>query len=864
MRSCYIRPIVNRGYGQMGLNPLEAPVDVTIACWEWGAYLGEEGKRDGVRAKVSSWRRISPDSLIPHAKACGQYLNSVLAKVESLKAGYEEAILLDDHGHVCEGTGENVYIVREGVIATPGQHNSILDGIVRRSIIQIARDLGYTVEERNVARAEMYLADEVFLTGTAAELVPVREIDDHKIGTGKPGEVTRRPGGRLRGGCPRAHRALPRVARRGQRRGARDADRRGAGAECADHDRGVGPMADIQLYDATLRDGMGGGGMTLTAAEKVRVVHALDALGVHMIEAGFPVSNPKEMELFELLAGEPLEVAEVVAFGMTRRRGVAAEDDEGLAVLASCFAPICTLVGKSWILHVEKVVHASREENLQMIGESIALLRSAGKRVLFDAEHFFDGFNADPGYALETLRAAAEAGRRAGRAVRHQRRLAAAPGRRSALAVVRGRRPRSHSGSTPTTTPAAAVANTLTAVEAGATQVQGTINGIGERTGNANLVTIIADLQLKMGVRRARGRASGEADRDRPLRRRAAEPAPEPAQPYVGRTPSRTRRGLHAAGVAADADTFEHIDPEVVGNEPRLLISELSGTGAIVEKAPQLRVSSCRRGVRPAGARAGQGARARGLPVRGRRRLVRAADAPRAGRRYESLFRLESWRVTVEKRADGNVETEATIRFWKDGRALRAARRGQRPGRTPSTGAARGDRRPLPARSPNIELVNFKVRILDELKGTGAVTRVLIDASDGHDVWGSIGVSRERHRGLLGRAPGLAGVRPLPSPRPGRPGDGRQLRRRGRSPRRRTAARPQLRAVNEPIPLARPVLGEPEEHAVVEVLRSGQLSLGPRLAAVRAAFADAARSPAARARSRAAPPVFTWPCGRSA
>ena len=191
LRSCYIRPIVNRGYGQMGLNPLDAPVDVTIACWEWGSYLGEAGKRDGVRAKVSSWRRISPSSLIPHAKASGQYLNSVLAKIESLKAGYEEAILLDEAGHVCEGTGENVYVVRGGEIATPGQHNSILDGITRRSIIQIAQDLGYTVVERNVARAEMYLADEMFMSGTAAELVPVREVDDHPIGTGKPGEVTR-------------------------------------------------------------------------------------------------------------------------------------------------------------------------------------------------------------------------------------------------------------------------------------------------------------------------------------------------------------------------------------------------------------------------------------------------------------------------------------------------------------------------------------------------------------------------------------------------------------------------------------------------------------------------------------------------
>ena len=191
LRSCYIRPIVNRGYGQMGLNPLDAPVDVTIACWEWGSYLGEAGKRDGVRAKVSSWRRISPSSLIPHAKASGQYLNSVLAKIESLKAGYEEAILLDEAGHVCEGTGENVYVVRGGEIATPGQHNSILDGITRRSIIQIAQDLGYLVVERNVARAEMYLAEEMFMSGTAAELVPVREVDDHPIGTGKPGEVTR-------------------------------------------------------------------------------------------------------------------------------------------------------------------------------------------------------------------------------------------------------------------------------------------------------------------------------------------------------------------------------------------------------------------------------------------------------------------------------------------------------------------------------------------------------------------------------------------------------------------------------------------------------------------------------------------------
>jgi branched-chain amino acid aminotransferase len=188
-KSCYIRPLVWRGYGPMGLNPLENPVEAMIAVWEWGAYLGEEGKRNGVRASVSSYRRISSESLIPHAKASGQYLNSVLAKIESLKAGYEEAILLDDKGYVCEGTGENVFVIKDGVIHTPGQADAILDGINRKSCIQIARDLGYDVIERNIARAELALADEVFLTGTAAELTPMREIDDIEIGP--PGPITR-------------------------------------------------------------------------------------------------------------------------------------------------------------------------------------------------------------------------------------------------------------------------------------------------------------------------------------------------------------------------------------------------------------------------------------------------------------------------------------------------------------------------------------------------------------------------------------------------------------------------------------------------------------------------------------------------
>jgi branched-chain amino acid aminotransferase len=189
LASCYIRPLAFRGYGEMGLYADSAPVEVMIAAWPWGSYLGEEGKREGITARVSSWRRISPAGLIPHSKASGQYLNSILAKTEAAQAGADEAILLDERGFVCEGSGENIFVLREGELVTPGHASSILDGVSRRSVIQIAADLGYKVVERDLARAELYLAEEAFLCGTAAELVPVREIDGHQLGA--PGEVTR-------------------------------------------------------------------------------------------------------------------------------------------------------------------------------------------------------------------------------------------------------------------------------------------------------------------------------------------------------------------------------------------------------------------------------------------------------------------------------------------------------------------------------------------------------------------------------------------------------------------------------------------------------------------------------------------------
>ena len=307
-------------------------------------------------------------------------------------------------------------------------------------------------------------------------------------------------------------------------------------------------MSTIELYDATLRDGMGGGGMTLTAAEKLRVVRALDELGVHMIEAGFPASNPKELELFELLERESLKNAEIVAFGMTRRRGVDAARDEGLRLLAESFVPVGTLVGKSSAAQAETVLKVTREENLSMIGESIAHLIARGKRVLFDAEHFFDGYRENDGYALQCLRAAAEAG--AERLVLCDTNGGSLPLEvRDAVEAVRTQMPDVALGIHTHDDTGCGVANTLVAVQAGASQVQGTINGIGERTGNANLVTIVADLQLKLGYELLPPERLARLTETAHLIDELLNRTPDPAQPYVGKHAFAHKAGMHAAGV---------------------------------------------------------------------------------------------------------------------------------------------------------------------------------------------------------------------------------------------------------------------------------------------------------------------------
>jgi 2-isopropylmalate synthase len=497
-------------------------------------------------------------------------------------------------------------------------------------------------------------------------------------------------------------------------------------------------MEQVKLYDTTLRDGMGSPGMSLSVEEKLKVVAALDALGIHFIEAGFPSSNPKEAELFERLAGVELERSTVAAFGMTRRRGIAAEDDEALRTLVESFAPVVCLVGKSWGLHLEKVTRVDRDENLAMIADSIAFCRGQGKRAIFDAEHFFDGFRADDAYALECVRAAAEAG--AENVTLCDTNGGSLPGfvGEATARVLAGLGEGVEVGIHTHNDAECAVANSLAAVEAGARLVQGTVNGYGERCGNANLASILPALQMKMGFdvvdpERLAGLTAMAHYLDE-----LCNMAADPDQPYVGRNAFAHKAGMHAAGVAADARTFEHIEPQAVGNERDILPSELSGRATIRTQAEQSGLAideeAATRAVESLKDREHRGYHYEAAPASFELLLRREAGS------YQPLFELESFRVTTEKRADGRVETEATIKVRVDGeRYVRVAE-----GNGPVNALDRALRAAITEHHPHladIELTNYKVRILDESHGTGAVTRVLLDSSDGEREWGTIGVS---------------------------------------------------------------------------------------------------------------------------
>ena len=493
------------------------------------------------------------------------------------------------------------------------------------------------------------------------------------------------------------------------------------------------------LYDTTLRDAMQREGMSVSVDEKVRIAVRLAELGVHIIEGGFPASNPKDTEFFRKLQGQDLGSTRVAAFGMTRGKGTTPDKDENLRALVDCWAPVSCIVGKTWDLHVEKVLRVDRAENLRMIGESVRYLREQGKTVHYDAEHFFDGSAAHPEYALECLRTAADAGAEAvvlcdtngatlpmfvGEVVE---RVVAELGNMCRVAI------HAHNDG------GCAVANSLMAVAKGADCVQGTINGYGERCGNADLCAIIPDLKLKMGVDCISDEDLAGLTETAHFVAELCNVSPDPHQPYVGLDAFAHKGGLHISAMERDPRTFQHIDPALVGNEPHVLVSELAGKATIKQRVKQL------------------GYPVDEDPALTDRVLDRLKDKEHEGYHYEAadasfellvrsemgleaeLFHLEAFRIIIEQREDGSSLSEATVKVHVGDERFIETAEGNGPVNALDSALRAGIERRFP-HVHDIHLVNYRVRILDEDRGTAATTRVIIDSSDGRDCWGSVGV----------------------------------------------------------------------------------------------------------------------------
>ena len=570
-------------------------------------------------------------------------------------------------------------------------------------------------------------------------------------------------------------------------------------------------MTKIITYDSTLRDGEQSEGVALSLEDKLRIARRLDAFGIDIIEGGFPASNPKDIAFFRELRERPLSHARVAAFGSTCKKGAVAAQDSGLADLVASGAPIAAIVGKTWDIQVELALQTTLDENLRMIGDSVAFLKSHGLEVIFDAEHFFDGFRANPGYALACIGAAASAGAdsvdlcdtnggtlpfeieatvravdaylddlfageidgsgEVGEKPGHDAKAAV----ESALAIegvsantVDGAdvhasseanesaaagssrvdaqpRSRTRIGIHCHNDSGCAVANTLAAVRAGAMQVQGTINGYGERVGNADLLTVIADLELKMGY------VCVGADRLRQLTSVAGYVAEIcnfsvwAHAPYVGSSAFAHKGGLHASAISRFERAYEHVDPDVVGNSARMVVSELAGKASLLAKAASLGYNladepeQVQKILDQVKLQEAQG------------HSYEVADGSlsllilRSLGRYEPYFTLESFRVIVDDREDTgahakDAQSEATIKIHVGDKRYVATGEGVGP-----VGALDNALRMALAESypqvNDMELVDFKVRLLDESTGTNAITRVVITSRDGEGEWGTIGVS---------------------------------------------------------------------------------------------------------------------------
>lgn len=494
--------------------------------------------------------------------------------------------------------------------------------------------------------------------------------------------------------------------------------------------------SEVVLYDTTLRDGAQREGLSLTVEDKLKIAGWLDLLGVQYIEGGWPGANPKDVEFFKRARDLDLKSATLACFGATRRPNVAASSDPGLAELLASEAPTVTLVAKSHPLQVTEALGTTLDENLAMVSDSVAFLVSEGREVFLDAEHFFDGFRADNAYALSVLTAAAQAG--ASCVILCDTNGGTLPKEIvDTLAFVRkpevgpfGVHFHDDSG--------CAVANTLLAVTEGATQLQGAVNGIGERCGNANILTIAADLVLKMGHDVLTPAQLARLTEVHFAVAEICNLAPDPHQPFVGASAFATKAGLHTSGNRKLKGAYEHTDPSLVGNIARLLVSELSGRSTVVLKAKEL-------GLTLEGDTADQIlAKVKELEHAGYH--FEAADASlellmrREAGQEPVYFELESFRTIVEKREDGLVVSEATVKIHAGGERIVSTAEGNGPVNALDNALRRALSQIYPALD-SIELVDYKVRILEENAGTDSVTRVLLESQDGHREWTTIGVS---------------------------------------------------------------------------------------------------------------------------
>jgi 2-isopropylmalate synthase len=489
----------------------------------------------------------------------------------------------------------------------------------------------------------------------------------------------------------------------------------------------------IQLYDTTLRDGSQREGIAYSVADKLRIAHELDALGIHFIEGGWPGSNPKDAEFFRLAREQHWQHAVIAAFGSTRRAHTAVEDDANIRALLDAHTPVVTVVGKSWTLHVEAVLETTLDENLRMIEESVAYLRAQGRRVFYDAEHFFDGYRADRAYALQTINAAARGGAEC--VILCDTNGGSLPGFVAEVVREVGREVAVPLGIHTHNDGELAVANTLAGVEAGAIQVQGTINGYGERCGNANLVPIIANLQLKLGYRVVSDEQLARLSEVSHFVAEVANLSPDEHAAYVGRSAFAHKGGIHVAAVAKVESSYQHIDPTLVGNNRRVVVSELSGRGNVRMRAEEL-----------------------GLVLNGNERAVLEEVKQRESRgfQYEAAegsfellirrmnpdyrppFELLDALVVIEQRGGMPMLAEAVVKLRVAGTLMHTAAEGHGPVNALDQ-AMRKALLPAYPELANVHLVDYKVRILDEQSATAATTRVLIEATDGEQRWATVG-----------------------------------------------------------------------------------------------------------------------------